>query len=90
MSVFDVVVHNTKVRAAKIRLDKLQESDNDAVTSVCLTIFFHPYNDASPQDNATHEVQEKDESQFEEGTQTPPKQCIATQERRPVICVAPT
>jgi len=53
-------------RAAKIRLDKLKESENDAVMSVYFDIFFDPYDDESPQDKATCEEEEKEEAELEE------------------------
>ena len=43
MSVLDVLVHKMGARAAKIRLDKLKESENDAVMNVCSDIFLDPY-----------------------------------------------
>jgi len=39
MSVLDVLVHKMRARAAKIRLDKLKESENDAVMSVYECVF---------------------------------------------------
>jgi len=53
-------------RAAKIRLDKLNESENNAVMSVCPDIFWNPYDDESPQDKATHEEEEKEKAKLEE------------------------
>jgi len=66
MSVLDVLVHKMGARAAKIRLDKLKESENDAVVSVYSDYFFDPFDDESPQDKATREEEEKEEAELEE------------------------
>jgi len=55
MSVLEVLVHKMGARAARIRLDKLKESENDAVMSVYSDYFLDPYDDESPQDKATRE-----------------------------------
>jgi len=63
----DVLIHKMGVRAAKIRLDKLKESENDAVMSVYADVFFDPYDDESTQDKATHEEEEeKGEAELDE------------------------
>jgi hypothetical protein len=66
MSVLDVLVHKMGARAAKIRLDKLKGSENDAVMSVYPDILWTPYDDKSPQDKATREEEEKEEAELEE------------------------
>jgi len=66
MSVLDVLVHKMGARAAKIRLDKLKGSENDAVMSVYPDIFWTPYHDESPQDKATREEEEKEETELED------------------------
>jgi len=66
MSVLDVLVHKLGARAAKIRLDKLKESENDAVMSVYSDFFFDPYDNESPQDKATREDKKKEEAELEE------------------------
>jgi len=66
MSVLDVLVHKMRARGAKIRLDKLKESENDAVMSVYSDIFFDSYDDESPQDKATRKEEEKKEAELEE------------------------
>jgi len=53
-------------RAAKIRLDKLKESENDAVMSVYPDVFWPPYDDKSPQHKATGVEEEKEEAELEE------------------------
>jgi len=53
-------------RAAKSRLDKLKESENDTVMSVYSNNFLDPYDDESPQDKATREEEEKEEAELEE------------------------
>ena len=67
MSVLDVLVHKMGARAAKIRLDKLKESENDAVVSVYSDYFFDPFDDESPQDKTTRDEDEKEEAELEEG-----------------------
>jgi len=66
MSVLDVFVHKMGARAAKIRLDKLKESENDAVTSVYANLFFDPYDDKSPQDKATRQEEENGTAKLDE------------------------
>ena len=66
MSVLDVLVHKMGARAAKIRLDKLKGSENDAVMSVYPDIFWTPYHDESPQDKATREEEEKEEAELDQ------------------------
>jgi len=66
MSVLDVLVHKMGARAAKIRLDKLKESENDAGMSVYPDIFGTPYDDESPEDKATREEEEKEEAELKE------------------------
>jgi len=51
MSVLDVLVHKMGARSAKIRLDKLKQSEDDAVMNAYSDVFFDPYNEESPQDN---------------------------------------
>jgi len=53
-------------RAVQIRLDKLKESENDAIFIVYPDIFWTPYDDESPQDKATREEEEKEEAELEE------------------------
>ena len=64
MSALDVLVHKMGARAAKIRLDKLKESENDVVMSVYSDILLDPYDDESPQDKATREKEEKEEAEL--------------------------
>ena len=66
MSVLDVWVHKMGARAAKIRLDKLKESENDAVMSVYPDTFWTPDDEESPRDKATREEEEKEEAELEE------------------------
>jgi len=66
MSVLDVLVYKMGACAAKIRLDKLKESENDAVMNVYSDIFFDPYDNKSPQNKATREEEEKEEAELEE------------------------
>ena len=65
-AVLDVLVHKMGAPDAKIRLDKLKESENDAVMSVYPDIFWTPYHDESPQDKATREEEEKEEAELDE------------------------
>jgi len=57
-------------RTARISLDKLKESENDAVMSVYSDMFLDPYDDKSPQDKATREEEEKEEAKFEQAEET--------------------
>jgi len=66
MSVLDVLVHTMGARAAEIRLDRLKESENDAVMSVYPDIFWTAYDDELPQDKATREEEEEAEAELEE------------------------
>jgi len=42
MSVLDVLVHKTGARSAKIRLDKLKQSEDDAVMNAYSDVFLIP------------------------------------------------
>lgn len=66
MSILDVLVQKMGAHAAKIRLDKLKDSENDAVVSVYSDYFFDTFDDESPQDTATREEEEKEEAESEE------------------------
>ena len=48
MSVLDVLVHKIGARAAKIRLDNLKGSENDAVMSVYADVFLVPMMTSHP------------------------------------------
>ena len=58
MSVLDVVICKVGARAAKIRLAKLKESQNDAAVSVYSDSFLDPFDDESPQDKTTRVEEE--------------------------------
>jgi len=45
VSVLDVFIHKAAVRASRIRLDKLKESENDAVVSVYSNYVLDPFHD---------------------------------------------
>jgi len=47
-AVLDVLVHKMGAPDAKIRLDKLKESENDAVMSAYPDVFWTPCDDKSP------------------------------------------
>ena len=66
MSVLDVLVHTVGARAAKIRLDKPKESENDAVVNVYSDYFFDPFDDETHKDKATREEEDKEEAELEE------------------------
>ena len=70
MSVLEVLVHEMGARASKIRLDKLKESEIDAVMSVYPDVFWTTYDDKSFQDQATLEEEEKEETESEEPEET--------------------
>jgi len=60
MSVLDVVICKVGARAAKIRLAKLKESENDAAVSLSVysDSFLDPFDDESPQDKTTRVEEE--------------------------------
>jgi len=63
----DVLVHTVGVRAAKVRLAKLKESENDAVERAYSDNFLDPFDyDESPQDKTTREEEEKEEAELDE------------------------
>jgi len=70
MSVLEVLVHEMGARASKIRLDKLKESEIDAVMSVYPDVFWTTYEEKSFQDQATLEEEEKEETESEEPEET--------------------
>jgi len=66
MSLLDVLIHKVGARAAKIRLAKQKESENDAVVRVYSDYFPDPFDVESPQDKTNHEEEEKEEAELVE------------------------